>query len=266
MSEERYIAAEAEERSERERLGLLSLFLDPITIRRAGSLGIRAGWHCLEVGAGGGSVARWMAEQVGPAGRVVATDLDPRFLRDLKLPNVEVRRHDILGDDLEAARYDLVHCRALLSHLPSPEAALARMVAALKPGGWLLAEEADYRSFGAADPGHPAAERFDTVTGAMFDGLRSAGLVDPYFGRRLGALFGNLELAGVAHEGITWVNRGGDKGARLTQMHVELARKALVAGGILTHDECDELIGICDDPSFDFVDVTSFAAWGRCDG
>jgi 2-polyprenyl-3-methyl-5-hydroxy-6-metoxy-1,4-benzoquinol methylase len=99
------------------------------------SLGLTSGWQCLELGAGAGSIACWLAARVGPSGQVVATDIDPRFLQDLKLPNLEVRRHDIRTDALEREAYDLVHCRNLLVHLPDPEQMARRMVAALRPGG-----------------------------------------------------------------------------------------------------------------------------------
>ena len=44
-----------------------------------------------------------MAERVGVEGRVVATDINPRFLTAIDLPNVEVRQHDMLADPLESA-------------------------------------------------------------------------------------------------------------------------------------------------------------------
>ncbi len=122
-----------------------------------------AGAVCLEVGAGAGSVARWLADRAGPGGLVVATDADPRFLAGTAATGVEVRRHDILADPLEPGRYDLVHCRALLCHLPDPGLALYTMAAAVRPGGWLLAEDADYCSLVAADPAHPRSPRFDAV-------------------------------------------------------------------------------------------------------
>src|SRR5215471_3733968 len=135
MSEDHYIASHSAEAFERERLGLLECIADPVTLRRLGSLGVREGWRCLEIGAGQGSVVRWLARQVGPYGQVVATDLDTRFLRELEEPNVEVRHHDILSDDLEGAHYDLVHCRFLLMHLPQPRRALERMARAVRRGG-----------------------------------------------------------------------------------------------------------------------------------
>ena len=59
-----------------ERFDALSAIFDPPTFRHLDRLGIGAGWRCWEVGAGGPSVPRWLAERVGPAGRVLATDID----------------------------------------------------------------------------------------------------------------------------------------------------------------------------------------------
>ncbi len=60
--------------------GLESVF-DPVTRGHLTRLGLPPGARCLEVGAGSGSIARWMADEVGPAGRVLAVDLDPRWCR-----------------------------------------------------------------------------------------------------------------------------------------------------------------------------------------
>jgi len=137
------------------RLRLLEDRYDARTFGRLSALGPLAGTVCLEVGAGAGSVACWLAAQAGPAGRVVATDADPRFLVGAPTTGIEVRRHDILAGQLEPRRYDLVHCRALLCHLADPLRALRTMAAAVRPGGWLLVEDADYVSLVAADPAHP---------------------------------------------------------------------------------------------------------------
>ncbi|MGE5286554.1 MAG: hypothetical protein ACM3ML_04990 [Micromonosporaceae bacterium] len=62
---------------ERRRLDLFAEHLDPITKRRIGRLSRAPGTRCLEIGGGRGSVARWLCECTGPAGRVTATDLGP---------------------------------------------------------------------------------------------------------------------------------------------------------------------------------------------
>jgi len=79
----------------RHRLSLLEQYLYPMTKRRMTMLGIRHGLRCLEVGAGGGSVAAWLCEQVGSTGRVVATDINIQLLQEIKMPNFEAIRHDI---------------------------------------------------------------------------------------------------------------------------------------------------------------------------
>ena len=267
MTENRYLAKDSPDAFERERLALLTRIADPITTRRLTDLGVGPGWRCLDVGAGDGSVARWLAERVGPAGRVTATDLNPRFLGGPGRPNLEVRRHDILEDDLEAARYDLVHCRALLMHLPDPVRPLRRLVHAVRPGGWLLVEEADgAASFAAADPAHPRAAGFDRRTRALWAFLKAAGTMDLDFGRRLPALFEQLGVRDIGHEGVTLTGRGGDPQARFVQMTDALLRGPVVAAGVLTEADFDELHCAYDDPSFWFVGFTLFGAWGRRPG
>ncbi len=118
MSNNQYIAAQAPDSLERERLVLLDQGANSISMRYLQTVGLAEGWHCLDVGAGSGSLARLMAERVGPLGRVVATDINLRFLTDLKLPNVEIRQHDIVTDALETDVYDLVHCRTILGYQP----------------------------------------------------------------------------------------------------------------------------------------------------
>lgn len=131
-----YVAADSPEDLEWERVGLFKDIYDPITTRRLEALGIQSGWWCIDVGAGCGSIAHWLAERVGPTGQVVAADLQRRLLRRTPLPpNVQVRQHHILTQDLESARYDLVLCRAMLMHVSQPELALGRMAAAVRPGG-----------------------------------------------------------------------------------------------------------------------------------
>jgi SAM-dependent methyltransferase len=134
------------------RLELLAACYDPGTFRRLHTLGVGPGWNCLEVGAGIGSVAGWLSRRVGPVGSVTATDLDTRFLEALELPNVTVLHHDVTGDPLPEAAFDLVHARAVLCHLPEREALVAKLAACVRPDGWLLLEEADtYGTAGLAD-------------------------------------------------------------------------------------------------------------------
>jgi SAM-dependent methyltransferase len=263
MISNRYFAKDSPEAFERERLALLTQLADPITTRRLTDLGVGPGWRCLEVAAGDGSVARWLAERVGARGRVVATDLNPRFLGGHTLPNLEVRRHNILEDDLEPGHYDLVHCRFLLMHLPDPLRALQRLVDAVRPGGWLLVEDADLRAFGAAVPGHRRAAGFDRSSRTLLAALQAMGTFDTAFGRRLPALFEGLGVRDIGYDGVSLTGRGGGATARFFQLTDALLRDRFVAAGVLTEADFDERDRTYDDPSFWLVGLTVFGAWGR---
>jgi 2-polyprenyl-3-methyl-5-hydroxy-6-metoxy-1,4-benzoquinol methylase len=136
-----YMMSGAETNSESTRLRNIQQASDSFTIKHLEATGIGQGWRCLEIGAGGGSIAAWLGDRVGASGSVVATDVDIQRLSHLRAP-VEVRRHDIAHDDLESAAYDLVHCRLVLQHLTEPVVALHKMATAVAPGGWLVVEEA----------------------------------------------------------------------------------------------------------------------------
>jgi SAM-dependent methyltransferase len=158
---------------QRERLQALEAALDAGTIRVLRGCGITPGWRCLEVGAGGGSIADWMCEQVGSDGRVVATDLDTTVLQARSRPNLDIRVHDVLADDLPRASFDLVHMRLLLAWLPERRAVLERVLAALKPGGRLVVEELDFASVATAQaPDARSGAAFERVLAAHLDVLR----------------------------------------------------------------------------------------------
>jgi SAM-dependent methyltransferase len=130
--------------SEAERLRLPERIADPRSERLLTDAGIGPGWDCAEVGAGGGSVARWMVERVGSTGSVLALDLDTALLDDLRdLPHVTVQEADLTTTPLPRETFDLVHTRNLLMHLPDRERILGELFAATRPGGMLVVEEAD---------------------------------------------------------------------------------------------------------------------------
>ena len=126
------------------RLQLLEERLDPLTKRRIQRLGLRIGDKCLEIGGGRGSITRWLADLVGPTGRVIATDLQLGFLTELDAPNVEVLRHDIRTDTFPPNSFDFIHTRAVLMHISPGVDLLRRIVTWLAPGGWLVLEEPDF--------------------------------------------------------------------------------------------------------------------------
>jgi ubiquinone/menaquinone biosynthesis C-methylase UbiE len=130
-----YVFANAEERQEWERLTLIEREFDTNTRRHLQALGLGPGASRLEVGPGAGSVVRWMLEQVGDSGRVVAIDLDTRFIEHIRAHTLEVRRADIVTADLKRECFDFVHARYVVMHIPQYRKALDSIVRSLAPGG-----------------------------------------------------------------------------------------------------------------------------------
>ena len=128
-----YLLTNAELETAERFAGLESVF-DPVTRGHLTRLGLAPGARCLEVGAGSGSIARWMADEVGPAGRVLAVDLDPRWCRRDGRPQLEVAAVDLRTQPVPPGPWDVVHERLVLQHLPERLDVLARLVEALAPG------------------------------------------------------------------------------------------------------------------------------------
>ncbi|MGH9107952.1 MAG: class I SAM-dependent methyltransferase [Acidimicrobiales bacterium] len=108
-------------------------------------LGIGPGWRCVDVGAGGGDVSVALAEVVGPGGRVYAVDSDPRARDEVAAAAAafsQVLAVTQAAEDLVLPEpVDLAFCRFLLLHVLDPGAVLARMTGAVRPGGWVVAQE-----------------------------------------------------------------------------------------------------------------------------
>ena len=248
---------------QRQRLAALEAALDAGTVQHLEAAGIAPGWRCLEVGAGGGSIAEWMCERVGPGGEVLATDLDTTVLRARSRPNLEIRAHDVLADDLPPARFDLVHVRLLLAWLPDPRTALARVLRALKPGGRLVVEELDFASVATAEaPDPPSRAAFERVMEAHLEVLRERSGFDGRYGRRLHADLMDAGLEDVGCEGRVSLWRDGNAGMRVWRLTFVQLRAAMVAAGTPARD-VDRAIELCDDPRMSCLSPVVMAGWGR---
>ena len=119
-----------------ERIVALAELFDGVTCGHFDRLGVRPGWRCWEVGAGGRSIPESLAAAVGPTGYVLATDIDPAWLDPSGA--YEVRQHDIAADPPpEPGTFDLVHARLVLVHVPDRARALATIDAHLAAAGEL---------------------------------------------------------------------------------------------------------------------------------
>lgn len=246
------------------RLDAVEAFLDPGTIHLLDRIGIGPGMRCLELGAGGGSIANDLSRRVGPTGHVVATDLDTRHLAArvaaAHVANVEVRQHDIVKEPLGETEFDLIHARLVLEHIPERDQVLTKLVRALKPNGWLLVESVDYVSavpvseLGAKEHAHTQSTRLREFEGAgiKFD-----------LGRHLPRLLRAAGLRDVDNEGRVTVMEGGSACALWFQLSMEQLRPRLVGPGKLTDAEVDRMLELFADPEWAALSPIILGCWGR---
>lgn len=197
ITEQTYVFGRRRER-ERRRLELFELLRDPASTRRLEQTGVGAGWRCLEVGAGRGSIARWLARRIGPDGSVLAIDLEPELLDDVNEPRLEVRGADVREIELQPRSFDLIHARAVLEHMPHRAPALTRMVSWLAPGGWLVVEEDDWLGRTVGDPSWSALmDAYDRATPSI-DGACGRELVHELAAAGLEVIDADADLDAIA--------------------------------------------------------------------
>ena len=245
-----YFLSDAD-RAQRARLDSVAASADPGTTRILGALGVAAGWSCAEIGAGSGTIATWLIEQVGPTGRVIATDIDTRWRDTFTFPNLVVRQHDIATDPL-GDMFDLVHVRNVLCHVVERDRAIANLVAAVRPGGWLCLEDIDFYGAGISFPRSEAFERFNAATAQLVE--HAGG--DPYFGRKL---LSALLDAGMVSTGFDVRDlRSSEEAVRA---NAEAIGPVAVAAGLISRAEVEALTRESP-PTFRYS-PRFVAAWGR---
>ncbi|MEV0005452.1 methyltransferase [Micromonospora sp. NPDC050980] len=247
-----------------ERFTWLAELFDDVTRGHAGRLGLRAGWRCWDVGAGGPGVPEALAAAVGPTGHVLATDIDPAWLDPRG--GYEVRRHDVVADPPpQPGTFDLVHARLVLVHLPDRARALATMVAALRPGGWLLVEDADpeLQPLACLDEAGPAQRRANRLRRAVRELMTRRG-ADMRFGRTLPGALRAAGLVDVAAAGCFPV--GGVACDRLEAATVRMVRAELLAAGLADDVEIDAHLTAVDAGQLDLTLAPLISAWGRRPG
>jgi 2-polyprenyl-3-methyl-5-hydroxy-6-metoxy-1,4-benzoquinol methylase len=262
MGDHEYFAERTRDEEELRRLRLHETYFNAKTFHQLEMLGVTLGWDCLEVGAGNGSVAEWLAQKVGLNGKVVATDINIRFLRFLNVPNLEIRHHDIIKDELESDRYNLAHCRNTLLHIPEPEKAIEKMAKAIRPGGWLFLEDVDYGTE-AADTSHPEAEYFNKVLKEQLDAVKKEKMLDPYFGRKLRGFIEKLGFNDVGCEGTIDIVRGGENAALAREMTRRGWADPMIAAGLCTREQVENGLRFYRDPSFYRMGSAQIRVWGR---
>nr|WP_202523595.1 methyltransferase domain-containing protein [Kitasatospora sp. SID7827] len=238
----------------------LAAWLDPVSVEALRAGGVRPGMRCLDVGTGAGSVALWLAGQVAPGGSVLATDLVP--LPVPERPGLVVRRHDVVRDELPEGAFDLVHARLVLSHLPERDAVLARLFAALRPGGvlHLLEFDAEYAPLLTA-PDARARQLYERYQQAKLRAFRARGSHQGW-GRECADALLRAGFTDVEARARIDLLAPGTPQLEMQLHNTGHLREALLREG-LSDDELAELRGLFADPRFLACSNVVYAVRGR---
>ena len=245
-----------------QRFVALAELFDESTFRHFERIGIAPGWRCWEVGAGGCSVVRWIAERVGRSGRVLATDIDIAWAREAGGGNIEVREHNLVTDPPPEELFDLIHARLVLMHLPQRVRALEIMVGTLRPGGWLVIEDTDFnlQPLSCLNTDTSAARRANKIRGAFAELLVRHG-VDLSWGRKVPQLLRAAGLGEVCADAYCPIAMPGSR--RLEIGNIELLRSRLISEGLASEDELEQHLTSVRDGTLDVSTSVIVSAWGR---
>jgi demethylmenaquinone methyltransferase/2-methoxy-6-polyprenyl-1,4-benzoquinol methylase len=144
----------------------MNRFQEPEAHTLIADLGLPAGSHGLDVGCGVGLWALWLAEAVGPQGRVVGIEPSAEKVEaaralvagTLPAPRLEFREGGATAIDTPDATFDWVWCGDVLHHVQETRRALGEFLRVLRPGGRIIVKESQLLP-ALFLPGHPALER-----------------------------------------------------------------------------------------------------------
>lgn len=227
--------------SEPDRMDLMSSVLDDVSRNHLKKLPIQTDWNCLEVGAGNGSLSKWLSPML-TEGHVLATDINPDLIGVPSSPNMSVQALNIVSDTMEKASYDLIFLRAVLHHIEERELALSKLVSALRPGGWLFLHEPDL---------HPSISTMDEGVrrfwAEFFDWAAKAGL-DYAVGAKIPRMLTSQGLQNTSAWGDTAVYAGGTPYAEWLRVTISELADRLVADKATTRAMLDHFDAASRDP------------------
>jgi SAM-dependent methyltransferase len=230
-----------------DRHNYLGEMLDEVTLARLSGIGDLAGKSFLEFGAGGGSVAQWMADQAGPTGRVLATDINPRHIRPY--PGVSVLRHDLTTEPIPDGPWDVIHGRLVLLHVPEREEILVRLSQALAPGGVLMLEEweTSFRKMVLAAPDPESAALFDLYQDVLVNRILPLKGNDSTWGSRVHSAMLDVGLTDVDTSITSRSWPGGTAGTLLIAANIAQLHDEFIEAG-MTEAQLEEICKLVTDP------------------
>ena len=118
--------------------------------------GIESGMQVLDVGPGNGTYTLGAAQRVGPTGKVVAIDIEPKMIARVQkrietegIENIETRVADVYELPFEDGSFDLIYLITVINEIPNIPKAVAEFHRVLKSSGSLVFSEIIF------DPDYP---------------------------------------------------------------------------------------------------------------
>ncbi len=205
-------------------------------------VGLTAGASAIDIGCGVLGILHLLGERVGPHGRVVGVDRQPRMIEVARRVLaergvvVELVEDDATSLALPSASFDFVHERTVLLNVAKPEKVVAQMVRIARPGGVVALEEPDSANW-VCDPPHPA---FDTLHEALLAAYRAGGKNFDQ-GRTVARRLRDAGLSDVQVRVTARVTRPGEYYHMFLLALTGLVRDQIVTAGHMSASELDRL-------------------------
>ena len=255
----RYVIQKYDE-TERKRLSGLAGMLDPYTFHILEQIDIRPNWKCLEIGAGTGTVSRWIAERLDGSGNVLCTDLQTKFIDEIEHPHLRTEKLDITHSHGYRECFDLAVVRTVHQHLADHYAAARNLAEMVRPGGYILYIEPDIHP--ALSDEHPVWKR---VWQAIFQwGERRD--IDYFTGRKIPSQLSEIGLEVLSVRGESPLFNGGDTGNpvhSVYRMTLDIVVPDLVKLGYLSKVDSDEVYALLNNPNVWLMTFCFFATLAR---
>lgn len=153
------------------------------TRRLVPAIQLHEGQTVADIGAGSGELTVELAREVGPSGKVYATELEDGRRREIReaarsasLTNVEVLEAKATSTNLPDQCCDALVMRRVYHHIGEPSLMNASMLASLKPGGFLVVIDFPPDSAESADPnGRDEGEQHGVTSETVARELGEAG-------------------------------------------------------------------------------------------
>jgi SAM-dependent methyltransferase len=254
---------------EEERLIRQAIDCEPRARLLLDRIGVQSGSNVADIGCGPLGILHLLSERVGPHGRVVGLEREPRFAARARaeiarrgLTNVSIVEGDALATPLKKQSFDLVHERLVMINVSARETLLAEMQSLLRPGGTVVLEEVDNVSW-LCQPAHPS---WDAILRA-FHAVFQADGGDPFVGRRLPEL---LRTAGVQDIQVAMsvdLALPGEYPRKHLVSLLDSVRDRVLSMGLLRDEEAtahrEALVAHLSDPATTVIDKLRVQAWGR---